>query len=205
MRRSLVLALVTATLAATGTLTLTTSAGAGEEPGMTTIIVRKNVVGTGTGGSTVRLDCSDDGDTVDLNFDAAGHPTTSVPADGSISIVGGAWQISSGNPPNEPVPCTFTEITTGGASFTGWTCAYSFTAPESEPAPPAPAALGIPAVVLGCMDPLGVGTGPATVTYGNSVQDIETQTSTVTFTNVFPRAEAGVVDDPVVVAPAFTG
>ena len=205
MRRSLVLALVAAALAATGTLTVATTAGAGEESGMTTIIVRKNVVGTGTGGSTVRLDCSAGGDTVDLNFDAAGHPTTSVPADSSISIVAGAWQIDAGVPPDEPVPCTFTEITTGGAAVTGWTCTYSFTAPESEPAPPAPAALGIPAIVLGCADPLGVGTGPATVTYGNSVQDIETQTSTVTFTNVFVAAGAGGVTEPVVVTPAFTG
>jgi hypothetical protein len=161
------------------------------------ITVRKVVVGTGAP-SAVSVDCSGNPEKEAqaaivevLNFDAQGDP---VPGgDTDFAIEDGAWvSLGSSGAGGE---CTFTEIVTGGASSTSWTCDYTFT-PASAPA-------AAQVLQAGCQVSAGSGTGPATVIYPGN-QDVSEQASTVVFTNTF--ASSPIQPAPQVVAqPAFTG
>jgi hypothetical protein len=163
-----------------------------------TVTVKKVVVGTG-GPSAVTVDCSSASEeaqaqVVDvLNFDAQGNPVASG-ADTDFAIEGGAWVLEGS--PGAGFECTFTETTTGGASSTAWTCAYTFT-PTS-----APTASQIE--LAGCDATAGSGVGPVDVTYPGS-QEVSVQASTVVFTNTFGSTPPPVPASQVVAQPAFTG
>jgi hypothetical protein len=166
-------------------------AGAGQAPPQnppTTLIIRKVVTGPATAGSTVQIHCGA-GDTATLTFDKNGAPdTTSV---GSFSKVDGAWKTFS-NLPDVPTSCTFTETVNANATSTAWTCAYQSTEPnvaKGQGVEQAP----------GCAAASGAGGGPVTVLYGNVETNVQTQVSTVTFTNTYGAAQ------PVAAAPTFSG
>jgi hypothetical protein len=168
-------------------------AGAGEGPPadpVTTIIIRKVVSGPATAGSSVVIAC-DGGDTATLTFDTTGAPDTTT--SGAFTKVDGAWTLFT-SLPEEPTPCTFTETVTGGAASTTWTCAYESTEPD------VPKSQGLEGPEPGCAVAAGSGTGPVTVVYGNFDTNVETQASTVTFTNTYVAAPL-----PVNTAPNFTG
>jgi hypothetical protein len=194
VRRSLfvaVLALIAVPFTAIGS-------SAQEIPNDLTITVRKVVVGTGTGPSSITLDCVGNPeqpaalDVGVLNFDAQGNPTT-----GSLGFekVDGAWVVNGRN--GAGGHCTFTETSTGGASSTAWTCTYDFEAvivPEAAQ------------VEQGCSAASGDGVGPIEVEYpGDDV--VASQSSTVVFTNTFTAAPLEPLRPAaqVVAQPAFTG
>jgi hypothetical protein len=160
------------------------------------ITVRKVVVGTGTGPSSVSVACEGAEaaalETVVLNFDAQGHPTTAEPP--GFDIVDGAWNVSDST--GNGGSCTFTESATGGAASTSWTCDYTSTeveVPESTQLVPA-----------GCDADSGTGVGPITVVYpGDRV--VSQQASTVVFTNTFVAAPPVQAAPQVVAQPTFTG
>ena len=164
-------------------------ARAGTEPpedAPTTFVIRKVVNGPATAGSTVAVNCG--GETAVLTFDKTGAPdTTSV---GSFTKVDGAWMFFT-SLPEEPSECTSTETSTGGAASTSWTCSFLTTEPE------VPRSQQVEDPEPGCAAAAGTGTGPVVVVYGNLDDDIETQVSTVTFTNTYVA--------PVNTAPTFTG
>jgi hypothetical protein len=175
-------------------------AGAQQAPDLT-FTVKKVVSGTGTGPSSVVLNCTFVGAVsaqyaAVLNFDAQGHPTTSD--DESFEIVDGAWALSIVNVDTQE--CDFTETDAGGATSTSWTCAY-----ESEPLTTV-----APAQVLdaGCEAESGSGTGPVHVVYPSDAE-VSSQASTVTFTNTFagptPSQPATQPAAAVVATPGFTG
>ena len=161
--------------------------------------VRKVVVGTGTGPSSVVMSCNSAGLTsaqlvVTLHFDEKGVPTTSDDED--FEIVDGAWTNGIVNVNTQE--CTFTEADAGGATSTSWTCNYDFdevAVPRSEQVEQA-----------GCAAASGAGTGPVSVVYPSN-GEVSAQASTVTFTNTFTTAPVeNVTPAPQVVAqPAFTG
>src|SRR5262249_47467993 len=147
---------------------------------------RKSVIGPAEAGSTVQVRCG--GETVTLTFDKTGAPgTTSV---GSFPKVDRAWETFS-NLPDVVTTCTFTETVNGNASSTSWSCTYGSTEPSApggggvDPAP-------------GCAVDAGKGSGPVTVHYGNVETNVQTQVSTVTFTNTYGP-------EPVEQDPTFTG
>lgn len=160
----------------------------------TTIIVKKVVTGPATAGSTVTVECTDSNEVATLTFDKTGAPDTST--SNQFHKVNGAWQLQT-SLPEEATPCTFTETVTGGAASTSWACAYESTAPDVVKGQ-GPAADPEP----GCAAASGTGVGPATVVYGNFDNHIETQTSTVTFTNTYVAPTPA---PPVEIAPTFTG
>jgi hypothetical protein len=160
-----------------------------------TLTVKKVVVGTGTGPSSVTVDCEAVDPTalagIVLNFDAQGKPTTA--SSDQFEIVDGAWvsqfAVTIGG------ECDYTETATGGASSTAWTCAYDSTPVEIPQAEQIEQA--------GCTAASGTGTGPAHVAYPGPF-DVSEQSSTVVFTNTFDPAP--IQPAPQVVAqPAFTG
>ncbi|MFN8027877.1 MAG: hypothetical protein U0W40_16405 [Acidimicrobiia bacterium] len=165
-----------------------------------TLTVRKTVVGTGTGPSSVGIDCIGNATPAPaatpmftLNFDAQGNPTTSTQIDQFFVIENGAWVGVS--PSGLGGSCTVTEIATGGATSTSWTCAYDATEVV------VPKAAFVPQGA-GCEAASGSGTGPATIVVAsNSV--VSEQEATVVFTNTFVAAPP--VVQAVVVQPAFTG
>jgi hypothetical protein len=165
-----------------------------------TVTVKKVVVGTG-GPSAVTVDCNSAQDeaaaqVVDvLNFDAQGNPVASG-ADTDFAIEGGAWVLEGS--PGGGFECTFTETTTGGASSTAWTCAYTFT-PISTPT-------ASQIELAGCDAAAGAGVGPVDVTYPGS-GDVSEQASTVVFTNTFGSAPLDPIQPAaqVVAQPVFTG
>jgi hypothetical protein len=175
------------------------TSGAQEAPDLS-ISVRKVVVGTGAP-SAVSVDCVGNSDNAEatvaevLPFDAHGNPVASG-ADTDFAIEDGAW-VSLGSS-GAGGQCTFTEVTTGGAASTAWTCAYTFT-PAS-----APAATQIQQA--GCQGNAGAGVGPVTVLYPGN-QDVSEQASTVVFTNTFTSAPLPPIQPAaqVVAQPAFTG
>jgi len=152
----------------------------------TTIIVRTSVVGPADAGSTVQVRCG--GETVILTFDKTGAPNTS--SVGSFSKVDGGWE-SFSNLPDALIGCTFTETANGNAASTSWTCTYASTEPST------PNGGGIEPVP-GCASDAGTGSGPVTVHYGNVATNVQTQVSTVTFTNTYGA-------EPVGADPTFTG
>jgi hypothetical protein len=209
VRRSVVvaaLALAALPVAASGS-------GAQTAPN-TTITVRKLVVGTAAGPSTVTVSCQRAGradapdDPYQLGFDAHGNPTTSTPTDDFVAE-DGAW-VMHGAVHSDGM-CTFTELDTGGALATAWTCEYVFTSAE---APDATAAAD-----SGCDADAGPGSGPVTVTYqAIDVESDDAQASTVVFTNDFtvpltpldpgtlaPTPLAPAAAAALVVQPSFTG
>jgi len=168
------------------------------------ITVRKVVIGTGAP-SEVSVNCvgNRDGDAEAtiveiLKFDAQGNP---VPGgDTDFAIEDGAWvEVGSSGAGGQ---CTFTEVTTGGAASTAWTCAYTFT-PASAPA-------ATQVQQAGCQGAAGSDTGPATVIYPGN-QEVSEQASTVVFTNTFGSAPPIQPIEPihpaaqVVAQPVFTG
>ncbi len=191
VRRSLLLVAMVALAAPLSTVA--SSAQAADDLNIT---VRKTVVGTGTGPSSVTMTCESNAQAsafaesdIVLSFDAQGHPTTVVPDEG-FTIEGGAWVLhgTSGSGGS----CTFTETATGGATSTAWTCAYDFTpfeVPQAEQIQQA-----------GCQTASGAGVGPATVLYPSD-GEVASQSSEVVFTNTFVAQAAA----EVVVQPAFTG
>jgi hypothetical protein len=178
---------------------LTATATGAQQISEFTVTVKKVVVGTGAP-SAVTVDCSSVSDSsaqvVDvLNFDAQGNPVASG-ADTDFAIEGGAWVLVGS--PGSGFECTFTETTTGGASSTAWTCAYTFEPVQS------PEATQIE--LAGCQATAGAGVGPVDVTYPGSQEVIE-QASTVVFTNTFGTTPTPppVPAAQVVAQPAFTG
>jgi hypothetical protein len=164
-----------------------------------TLTVKKVVVGTGTGPSSITVDCNSVDqagaqETIVLNFDAQGSPTTTT-VSGEFEIVDGAWVDHF--PADVAGECNYTESATGGAASTTWTCAYTFEAvevPEAEQVEQA-----------GCAAGGGSGVGPVHVEYPGPF-DVSEQASTVTFTNTFDPVPQNVTPAPQVVAqPAFTG
>ena len=178
---------------------LTATATGAQQISEFTVTVKKVVVGTGAP-SVVTVDCSSVSDSsaqvVDvLNFDAKGNPVASG-ADTDFAIEGGAWVLQGS--PGGGFECTFTETTTGGATSTAWTCAYTFEPVQS------PEATQIE--LAGCDAASGAGTGPVDVTYPGS-QEVSEQASTVVFTNTFGTTPTPppVPAAQVVAQPAFTG
>jgi hypothetical protein len=172
------------------------TSGAQQEPDLT-VTVRKVVVGTGAP-SSVAVDCEgnpDDAsalDTVVLNFDGQGNPTTASPAD-AFDIVDGAWVVQGTS--GAGGQCTFTETATGGAASTAWTCAYTFDPvdiPQSNQIEQA-----------GCQAAAGTGVGPVDVIYPSGAE-VDEQSSTVVFTNTFTSTPIQPAAQ-VVAQPAFTG
>ncbi len=167
--------------------------------------MKKVVVGTGAP-SAVTVDCSSVSDTsaqvVDvLNFDAQGNPVASG-ADTDFAIEGGAWVLQGS--PGSGFECTFNETTTGGASSTAWTCAYTF-----EPVS-APEATQIE--LAGCDAAAGAGVGPVDVTYPGIAGSARAGVDGRVHQHVRQRAAepagpAGVARSSraVVAQPAFTG
>ena len=193
MRRiGLLVGFVGALALAVGALVLPAGAGEGppEDPA-TTIRIRKVVSGPATAGSTIVIQCGG-GESATLTFDKTGAPdTTSV---GSFTKVDNAWVLVT-SLPEEPTPCTFTETVTGGAASTSFTCTYE--AVEAD----VPKSQGLDEPRAGCDASAGTGTGPVTVVYAGIEQDIEAQTSIVTFTNTY----VAVAPPLVVTNPNFTG
>lgn len=189
MRRWLALAAVMAT--AVVAVGAAVPAGAGET-GNSVFVIRKVVTGPADAGSAITLSCeSEEGgtSTAVLHFDAAGVPTTvDQGVESGFEIIDGAWVLDTIVPqyPQLDRPdCTLTETDTGGATGTAWTCAFTFTAGTPEPP-------------IGCATASGTGVGPVTATFGDTRDEIETQTWTVVFTNTYP-------EKPVELEPAFTG
>jgi hypothetical protein len=170
---------------------------------MTTLVVRKDVVGTGTGPSTISVTCGTN-PVVMLNFDATGTATTESGAGSGITatIVEGTWHLVGASGPGGT--CQFSETATGGATSTSWTCTYAATL---IPAPTSAAALQ-----PGCSAASSSGTGPISVVY-QSGSVVSAQTSDVTFTNTFVPAPTTTTTPPaplavapaVVATPTFTG
>ena len=179
---------------------LTASATEAQQLSEFTVTVKKVVVGTGAP-SAVTVDCSSASDeataqVVDvLNFDAQGNPVASG-ADTDFAIEGGAWGLEGS--PGAGFECTFTETTTGGASSTAWTCAYTAT-PISTPT-------AAQIELAGCDATAGAGVGPVDVTYPGS-QEVSEQASTVVFTNTFVAAppQQPAAAPAVAATPTFTG
>jgi len=177
---------------------LTATATGAQQLSTFTVTVKKVVVGTGAP-SAVTVDCNGVSDSsaqvVDvLNFDAQGNPVASG-ADTDFAIEGGAWVLEGS--PGSGFECTFTETTTGGATSTAWTCAYTFD-PISQPE-------ATQIELAGCQAAAGAGVGPVDVKYPGS-QDVSEQASTVVFTNTFTAPTPPPVPAAQVVAqPAFTG
>jgi hypothetical protein len=96
---------------------------------------------------------------------------------GSFSKVDGAWATFASLPP-EPTSCSFTETVNANAASTTWTCAYESTEPDI------PKGQGLEQEP-GCAAAWGTGGGPVTVLYGDVETNVETQVSTVTFTNTY--------------------
>jgi hypothetical protein len=165
---------------------------------MTTLVVRKVVVGTGTGPSTISATCGAN-PVVMFNFDTQGNPTTvSGAGSNTPSIVAGAWNLVG--PTGAGGTCQFSETATGGATSTSWTCTYASTL-----IPGPTSAVALPP---GCSAASGAGTGPVSVIYQGSAV-VSAQSSDVTFTNTFvapptPPAPPAVAP-AVVAAPTFTG
>jgi hypothetical protein len=188
----LLVALVGAVVLALGAFVVPAVAGE-QDTDATTLIVKKVVNGPATAGSTVKVQCTDSDEVATLTFDATGAPSTA--SSNSWAKVNGAWQLQT-TLPEAATPCTYTETETGGAESTSWTCAYQSTEPDVVKGQ-GPAADPEP----GCAAAAGTGTGPATVVYGNFDSDVETQSSTVTFTNTYVAPPA----PPANTAPNFTG
>ena len=172
-------------------------AGDEEEPpvGISNFVVRKVVSGPATEGSTIQLSCVAEQFpqpvTTNFNFDATGNPTT-VAGFGigtDFQIVDGTWHLVTIVPLAQygTVTCSMTEILSGGAVSTAWTCDFDFTS-TAEPE------------VLGCEDAAGTGVGPVVAVQGNQDDDIEQQTFTVMFTNTYVAQPP-----PPVIEPTFTG
>ncbi len=164
--------------------TALTPAGAGEDDA-SMILVRKTVQGPATGGFTVVVNCVDNGGQATLNFDASGAPTI-FSGGGDWSIVGGAWKVNFPTP-DDPLQCTATETDADGAPTTTWTCDYENVVVNGL-------------TEFGCDAPSGTGTGPVGFSLGSIGQGIETQLTTVHFTNTIPAPAAAVP-----AAPTFTG
>jgi hypothetical protein len=178
---------------------MASASGAQEVPDLTAT-VRKVVVGTGAP-SAVTADCQATGGDAEafvvdvLNFDGQGHP---VPSGGDTDweILDGAWVLRGGS--GDGGTCTYTETSTGGATSTSFTCAYTF---EPNAAPAAAQALQ-----AGCLSASGTGAGPVQVNYPGQL-DVSEQASTVVFTNTFTTTPLQPIQPAaaVVVTPAFTG
>jgi hypothetical protein len=168
----------------------------------TTVVVRKTVVGTGTGTSAVTMTCTTIPPVV-FNFDTAGKPTTVTGADGgtTTSIVGGAWQLTFNSTVTGDT-CHFAETATGGATSTSWTCTSAAT--------PIPIPTAAVVTQEECSAASGTGTGPVEVAYQASTA-VSAQSSDVTFTNTFvappsvPPPAPPAAAPAVVSAPTFTG
>jgi hypothetical protein len=192
VRRSLVLAV----LALVALPFTAIGSSAQEIPDDLVIRVGTEVVGTGTGPSSVTLDCVGNAeagalDTAVLNFDAQGHPTTATVG---FEIENGLWVTSGNN--GAGGECDYTETNTGGASSTTWTCAHEFDPVE------VPAATQIEQA--GCAATSGAGIGPVHVVYPGD-DEVADQASTVIFVNTFiPEAPLQPAAQ-VVAKPAFTG
>ena len=196
---------ILAVVVALSAVQLAADASSAQQAPDLTFTVRKVVSGTGTGPSSVVVECSFPGlasvqYAAVLHFDAQGMPTTSD--DESFEIVDGAWSFSQVN--TQLQECDFTETDAGGATATSWTCAYEF---EEVVVPKA-----AQVEQAGCAAAAGSGTGPVHVVYPAD-DVIASQQSTVTFTNTFtatptqPTQPVQPVQPAaaVVVQPTFTG
>lgn len=194
MRRWLALAAVMATTAVVAA-GAAVPVGAGEA-GNSVFVFRKVVTGPATAGSAILLECETAEDAsitattqVVLHFDATGAPSTvDGPSETGFEVIDGAWVLDTTVPPYPALDrpdCTVTEVDTGGASSTAWTCSFTFEAGTADPP-------------IGCAAAAGTGVGPVTATFGDTRDEIVTQTWTVVLTNTYPEL-------PVEVEPNFTG
>lgn len=176
-------------------------AGAAQVPKNTQIVIKKAVTGSATGGSTVTVTC--EGVEADItvaivNFDASGAPTTVSGGLGAsdFAIVDGAWVGTTSTPTADldNPDCWATETATGGATSTSWTCAFAGLF----------GAVPVDGPQLGCAAASGQGTGPVVATFGDTSNEVQSQTMTVVFTNAFPEVQ--VTPAPAVaVQPNFPG
>ncbi|MFN8027876.1 MAG: hypothetical protein U0W40_16400 [Acidimicrobiia bacterium] len=173
------------------------SSSAQQQPNNFHLAIGKTVVGTGTGPYEVNVICialaplQDNELTsaaagVTLTFDAQGHPVSAS----EVFVIEGD-QFVYDTFLSGPADCTVQETVTGGASSTGWSCAYSATQiPQAQ------------ATAGGCTAASGTGTGPILFHYEGPATTSD-ETTQIEFTNTFTVAPP--VVQAVVVQPAFTG
>jgi hypothetical protein len=153
------------------------------------------IVGTGTSGSTINIECavqlldpppgepSNIVTTGQLSFDEHGNPSTKS---GELapywSAVGTSWvSVGAASTDLGTQTCSHTMANTGGATSTSWTCAYD-AIPTALPG-------------YGCAAAAGKGAGPVVLNWALATDELTSETIDMVFTNTY--------DAPI--APSFTG